>query len=109
MGDRLKQSRQPFGDSLDVWIEWKICAVSRFSEHLESALRRIGAPLLKQKQPGPGRVQLLGGRHRRVEIAIKTVANDDHSSQRPLLRLPQRLLENAADLDETAADASGLG
>jgi hypothetical protein len=30
---------------------------------------------------------LLGGRHRRLKVAVERVTNDDHGSQRPLLRL----------------------
>ena len=63
--------------------------------------------MLEQEKPGPGRAQLLGGRYRRLKVAVERIADDDHGSQRPLLRLPQRLLENAADPDIAAADAAG--
>jgi hypothetical protein len=47
MGDRLKQSRQPFGDSLDMRIELEIGAACRLREPPKGAFSRIRAALLE--------------------------------------------------------------
>src|SRR3954463_3574540 len=85
-------------------VKWKIPAASHFGENPECALLR--ATLLKQKQSGSRRAQLLGGSNRGIEVAMKMVADDYDCLDRTLSRLLQGLLEYVADFDIAAAHAA---